>query len=87
MVAGGSADENAKITRGLLEGEHSPRRDVVLLNAAFALLAAGKASDVAEGVAMARESIDSGRAASALDALVALTNRLAAESARSQSGE
>jgi anthranilate phosphoribosyltransferase len=54
----------------------------VLLNAAAGLLAAGKAADLAEGVALARESIDSGRAASALDALGELSRRLAAAASR-----
>ncbi len=74
-IAGGTAAENADIVRWILEGEVSPRRDVVTMNAAAALLAAGKATDLAEGVALARESIDSGRALAALERLVAVVAR------------
>jgi anthranilate synthase/phosphoribosyltransferase len=82
-IAGGDAAENATIVRAVLAGEIGPRRDVVVLNAAAALLAAGKAADLADGVALARASIDSGRALAALDALAALSQRLAAEEAAS----
>jgi len=78
-IAGGLADENAAIVRSLLEGEHGPRRDVVLMNAAAALLAAGEVPDLAEGVVCARASIDSGKALSALESLVAVSQRLAAD--------
>jgi anthranilate phosphoribosyltransferase len=76
-IAGGDAAANAAVLRALLGGEHGPRRDVVLMNAAAALLAAGRATDLAEGVACARDSIDSGRALSALDGLVVVSQRLA----------
>ncbi|MEI7814600.1 MAG: anthranilate phosphoribosyltransferase [Coriobacteriia bacterium] len=82
-IAGGDAAENAAIVRAVLGGEIGPRRDVVVMNAAAALLAAGKAADLAEGVTLARESIDSGRALAALDALAAVSQRLAAEEAAS----
>ncbi len=82
-IAGGDAAENAAIVRSVLGGETGPRRDVVVLNAAAALLAAGKAADLAAGVALARESIDSGRALAALDALVAVSQRLARQEAAS----
>ncbi len=85
-LAGGDAAENAAIVRRILEGEHGPRRDVVLMNAAAALLAAGTVADLAEGVAAARESIDSGRAASALEALVTVSRRLG-EAAREVRGD
>jgi anthranilate phosphoribosyltransferase len=78
-IAGGDAAENAAIVRAVLGGEVGPRRDVVVLNAAAALLAAGKAADLADGVALARLSIDSGRALAALDALAAVSQRLAAK--------
>jgi anthranilate phosphoribosyltransferase len=81
-IAGGDAAENAAIVRAILGGESGPRRDVVLLNAAAALLAAGKADDLAAGVALARESIDSGRALGALDELGAVSRRLAAAASR-----
>jgi len=83
-LAGGDATENAGIVRTILAGQIGPRRDVVLMNAAAALLAAGKASDLAEGVALARDSIDSGRALAALDALGVLSRRLAAVASRAQ---
>ena len=82
-IAGGDAAENAAIVRSVLLGEVGPRRDVVVLNAAAALLAAGKAADLAEGVTFARDSIDSGRALAALEALAAISTRLAAEEAAS----
>ncbi len=85
-LAGGDAAENADILRRILAGEHGPRRDVVLMNAAAALLAAGAVADLAEGVAAARESIDSGRAQSALEALVAVSRRLG-EAAREAKGD
>jgi anthranilate phosphoribosyltransferase len=86
-LAGGDAAENAAILRSLLEGEHGPRRDVVLLNAAAALLAAGKAEDLAHGVTLARVSIDEGRALTALDALVTVSQSLAATAREAGEGE
>ena len=74
--AGGDPAANALLVRAVLEGEHGPRRDVVLMNAAAALLAAGAVNDLAEGIARARESIDSGKAIQVLDRLVATTRRL-----------
>ena len=65
-LAGGDAAENAKVAERVLDGEPSPVRDAVCLNAAFALVAASIADDVAEGLARARESIDSGNAKTAL---------------------
>jgi anthranilate phosphoribosyltransferase len=85
-IAGGDAAENAAIVRAILSGESGPRRDVVLMNAAAALLAAGKAADLAEGVALARESIDSGNASAALEALGELSRRMAAAAAEAKSG-
>jgi anthranilate phosphoribosyltransferase len=76
-LRGGSAEENAAITRAILDGARGPRRDVVLLNAAAALVVGGAASDLGEGLAMAAESIDSGAARAKLDALVSFTNSLA----------
>lgn len=68
-LAGGSADENAAMVRRLLEGEPGPRREVVLFNAAAALLVAGAASSLRDGVRLAAESLDSGRALQALEAM------------------
>ena len=73
-LRGGDAVANAAIVRGILNGEKGPKRDVVLLNASYALVAAGKATTPAEGVTMAAEAIDSGRAKAQLAKLVELTN-------------
>lgn len=73
-IAGGDATENAEIIRDVLSGKKSARRDVVLLNAAAALVAAGKADNLAEGLRLAAKSIDSGAAAAKLSALVRFTN-------------
>ena len=69
-ISGGDAAENAATIRAVLGGEKSPRRDVVLLNSAAALVAAGRADLIAGAVPLAQHSIDSGAAAAKLDALV-----------------
>ena len=68
-LAGGDAAENAAIIASVLRGEAGPRRDVVLLNAAAALLIAGVVDDLAAGVARAAEAIDSGAAAQLVETL------------------
>lgn len=73
-ISGGDAAQNAAIIREVLDGKSSPRRDVVLLNAAAALVAAGKADSFADGLPIARKSIASGAAKAKLAALVAFTN-------------
>jgi anthranilate phosphoribosyltransferase len=73
-LQGGDASQNAVIVRAVLAGEHGPKRDVVLLNAAFALVAAGVADDIPAGLAAAAEAIDSGMAESKLEGLARLTN-------------
>lgn len=74
-VEGGTAKQNAQITRDILSGrEHGPKRDVVLLNAGAALFAATAAESVAEGVKLAAATIDSGAAQATLDAYVAASN-------------
>jgi len=73
-LRGGDAFSNAAIVRKVLSGEKGAKRDIVLLNAAYALVAAGKAVDPAEGVAMAAAAIDSGRAMEQLQKLVKMTN-------------
>lgn len=73
-LRGGDAEENAAALRALLDGAPGAYRDIVLLNAAAALVVADRAADLAEGAAMAGAVIDDGRAAGALDALVAATN-------------
>jgi anthranilate phosphoribosyltransferase len=69
-LRGGTPPENATLLRQILDGETGPRRDVVLLNAAAAVLAAGRADDWPQAVTVARESLDSGRARKVLDRLV-----------------
>lgn len=73
-LVGGEPAENAEILRSILDGAPGPRRDVVLLNAAFALVAAGKARTPRDGVDLAAESIDSGTARAKLEALVRASN-------------
>jgi anthranilate phosphoribosyltransferase len=80
-IRGGTKEENAGITEAVLGGESGPRRDVVLLNAAAALLAADKVRTLREGVALAEQSIDSGAALRTLEGLRRLSHQLAAVSA------
>ena len=72
-LKGGTAEENAAIAMSVLRGERGPRRDIVLVNAATALVAAGRAGDFREGMGIAAESIDSGAAARTLERLAAFT--------------
>ncbi|MBU2601003.1 MAG: anthranilate phosphoribosyltransferase [Actinobacteria bacterium] len=74
-IRGGDAPANAAIVRRILTGEPGPPRDVVLLNAGVALRLSGAARDMREGAGMAADSIDSGRALSALTGLVEATER------------
>jgi len=76
-LQGGDRAENAGIIRQILAGEPGPRRDIVLMNAAAALVVGGRASDLKEGTLMAAQSIDSGAARRKLDALVDLSRQLA----------
>jgi anthranilate phosphoribosyltransferase len=69
-ISGGDAAANADIIRDILAGKKSPRRDVVLLNAAAALVAASRADRLADALPLASKSIDSGAAAEKLHALV-----------------
>jgi anthranilate phosphoribosyltransferase len=74
-ISGGDAAHNAGLIRAILNGEPGPRRDIVIANAAAALVAAGRAADFLEGARLAAESIDSGAALKKLDALIAFTPR------------
>lgn len=76
-LKGGDAATNAAALRNLLQGEPGPYRDIVVLNAAAALVVGEKAADLEDGVVKAQTAIDSGRAAQALDRLVAVTNEVA----------
>jgi anthranilate phosphoribosyltransferase len=70
-LRGGDAEVNARAIRAVLGGERGARRDIAVLNAAAGLMVAGRAADLPAGLALATESIDSGRAEGVLDALVA----------------
>jgi len=74
-IAGGDAMHNAALIRAIFSGERGSRRDVVVANAAAAIVAAGNAADFLEGAQLATTSIDSGSARAKLDALVAFTPR------------
>jgi anthranilate phosphoribosyltransferase len=73
-LKGGDAAHNAGILRRVLDGERGAPRDVVLLNAAAAILVAGLADSLPAGLERARDAVDSGRARAALDALVQVSN-------------
>ena len=73
-LKGGTPEENAEITLSVLRGEKGPKRDIVLLNAAAAIVAGGKAEDITAGLAAAAESIDSGRALEKLKGLKTKSN-------------
>jgi anthranilate phosphoribosyltransferase len=75
-LRGGTPMENAALLREVLDGEAGPRREVVVLNAAAAVQAAGKADDWAEAIALARASLDSGHAKQALSQLVETSRAL-----------
>ena len=80
-LRGADAAHNAERARGVLAGERGAHRDIVLLNAAAGIVAAGVADDLAAGVDAAAASVDAGRAAAVLDRLVDATRSLAAASA------
>jgi anthranilate phosphoribosyltransferase len=75
QIAGGDAAANAALVREVLSGKKSPRRDVVLLNSAAALVAASRADHLAGAIPLAAQSIDSGAAAAKLAALVSFTRK------------
>jgi anthranilate phosphoribosyltransferase len=72
-LLGGDAAANAAIIRRILDGEKSAKRDVVLLNAAAALVASGRADGIGEALTVAAESVDSRRAREKLEALIRFT--------------
>jgi anthranilate phosphoribosyltransferase len=73
-LQGGDAGRSAAIVKAILAGDKGPTRDVVLLNSGAALYVAGKAGTVRDGIGLAAESIDSGKARQKLEQLVELTN-------------
>ena len=75
-ILGGDSIENASITRAILSGEdRGPKRDTVLLNAGAAFYVAGFAKDIQEGIRIAEDSIDSGKAMEKLETLIKFTNK------------
>ncbi|MDR0382925.1 MAG: anthranilate phosphoribosyltransferase [Spirochaetaceae bacterium] len=73
-LIGGDPEKNAEITRAILRGEKSPKRDAVVLNSAAAIYIAKRASSIREGVKIAEETIDSGKALRQLEKFIALSN-------------
>jgi len=78
-LQGGDREQNAQLIRALLDGAAGPKRDIVLMNSAAALVAGAKARDLKDGVSQAAQAIDSGAARGKLEALVALSQKLAQE--------
>ncbi|MDO4515812.1 MAG: anthranilate phosphoribosyltransferase [Bacillota bacterium] len=74
-LVGGDPAENAAITRAILSGEKGPKRDAVLLNAGAALYIGGKAATLAQGITLAAEIIDSGKALETLEQFITVSNR------------
>jgi len=74
-IRGGAPEDNAEILRRILSGERGPKRDMVAMNAAAALVVGGKARDLIEGARIAEEVIDRGGALAKLEALVKFTHR------------
>jgi anthranilate phosphoribosyltransferase len=72
-IKGGTAEENARTVRSVLAGERGPKRDIVVLNAAAALMAADRADNLDQGIVLAVEIIDSRRALNKLDDFVEFT--------------
>ena len=75
-LAGGTLDENAALLRGVLMGTPGPRQDAVLMNAAAAMLAGDRVKTLQEGVSLAREVIDNGKAPAKLEQLIEFSNNL-----------
>ena len=78
-LRGGTPDENARITLAILNGEKGAKRNAVLMNAGAALYIGGKAESIADGIELAAEIIDSGRAIETLQRLIEISNRPEAE--------
>lgn len=74
-LVGGTPEENAAITRAILSGEKGPKRDAVLMNAGAALYIGGKADSMKEGIALAAQLIDSGKAMETLEKMIAVSNQ------------
>jgi anthranilate phosphoribosyltransferase len=74
VLRGGDASKNAEALLGVLKGAKGPFRDVAILNAAAALVVAGRAKDLKGGVMLASKAVDSGEAEGRLDRLIAISN-------------
>ena len=72
---GGLPEENAKITRAILSGEKGHKRNAVLMNAGAALYIGGKAETLADGIKLAAEIIDSGKALATLEKFIEVSNK------------
>jgi anthranilate phosphoribosyltransferase len=79
QIRGGTARQNARILRGVLGGEVGVRRNIVIMNAAAALVAANQASDFREGVCIAEKTIERGQALDKLNRLIKFSQRLSKE--------
>ena len=74
-MRGGSPEENADAMKALLSGEKSAYRDIVVLNSAAGLIVAGQAEDLENGARMAEQAIDGGKAKTALDKLIEISQQ------------
>ena len=74
LGGGGNSEEAAQIMKRILDGELGPRREMTLLNSGAALMVAGTCQDLSSGIALAADTIDSGKAKSKLEQLVTYTN-------------
>lgn len=74
-LKGGSAQDNAGLLRKVLEGEKGPRRDIVLMNAAAAIMAGDRAANLEQGIRIAAEAIDSGKALEKLEGMIGISQR------------
>ncbi len=74
-IVGGDARENANITRSILTGDKGPKRDMVLLNASAAFVASGVCDNIKDGIRIAEDAIDSGKALQKLDGLIEFTRQ------------
>ena len=77
-IKGGNAQENARIIQEILDGKKGPKRDMVLLNAAAAFVAAGLDTDIKQGIERAKDSIDTGQAREKLSSLITFTKQCTA---------
>jgi len=75
-LIGGDKDENARITLQILKGDKGPKRDIVLMNSAAALVIAGKTEDFRTGCEMAKDALDSGKALRKLEDIKKVSNSL-----------